>query len=416
LATNTLQPGGNLTLGAFTGAVTVSHDAADDLDINLTAFILDEHGKAQGDAAVVYYNQPADPGGAATFTEPVSSGGLKVHRIDFDIRRTPSPGGRIAVTLTEDRGMGFAAARNLRAEVRVGDQVIEMVPHAFAAEKGLIVLELYLRNEQPKVRAVWQGFASGLAGLCRHYGVEVEEPAVPAPAVAAPAAPSLVTLSKPGQTHKVSLRKDAAAPRIVVRALWYDNGDGSDDNDDLDLRVGILLPDGRMQMIQAPNDVGAFDKPPCVRHQGDVTVASDAAPGVESVEVNPDIFRHLGGRVALVFSVYSAVSNGAVSVASLRPRMRMEYGDQVVECVVEHDQDKMESAVYTHVIGLIEIDQDAIVLSPSKETSAPRSEATPWLAWGPKGVQLTMDGPPVFKDFSWDDGEDWGEGVKRYSK
>ncbi|PMC11655.1 stress response protein TerZ, partial [Klebsiella aerogenes] len=48
--------------------------------------------------------------------------------------------------------------------------------------------------------------------------------------------------------------------------------------------------------------------------------------------INPEISRLAGGKVALVCSVYSAVSNGAVSVASLKPKMRMEYGDRVVEC------------------------------------------------------------------------------------
>jgi tellurite resistance protein TerA len=111
-----------------------------------------------------------------------------------------------------------------------------------------------------------------------------------------------------------------------------DNGDGDDDNDDLDLRVGILLPNGQMRFIQAPDTPGSFDSMPFVRHLGDVAGASGKEPATETVEVNPALARYYGGTVGLVFSVYSALANGAVSVASMRPKMVMQYGEQVVEC------------------------------------------------------------------------------------
>ncbi|MBN0617286.1 stress response protein TerZ, partial [Pseudomonas aeruginosa] len=87
----------------------------------------------------------------------------------------------------------------------------------------------------------------------------------------------------------------------------------------------------------------------------------------------------MGGKVALVCSVYSAVDNGAVSVASLKPKMRMEYGDEVVECAFEFKGGFFSSLVYTYVLGMIEIDGDEIRISPSGVTSKTGSEATPWL-------------------------------------
>ncbi|BAP46029.1 putative uncharacterized protein [Pseudomonas sp. StFLB209] len=107
----------------------------------------------------------------------------------------------------------------------------------------------------------------------------------------------------------MSLDKGPGAPRsIKVSATWIDNGDGND-NDDLDLRVGILRPDGQMSLIHAPARRCAFDLDPFVFHTGDVVSASASAPGTESVEINPQISRKLGGKVALVCSVYSAVDN-----------------------------------------------------------------------------------------------------------
>lgn len=399
-----LQPGANISIDSFSGTVIISHEINHTLDINLTAFLLTDSGKVLDDNGVVFFNNPKDIFGIATFISPENTGSIKNHKINFDLSRATTGIKKIAIALTDDRhGVGFSAAKNLKAEVHTEGDVITLIPNTLTTEKGIIVLELYVRNNHAKVKSVWQGFSSGLGGLCRHFGVDVSDdrnssPAAP-PVLQATSivkkAP--VTLTKDNQSHKVSLIKGDSAPKkIIVSATWVDNGDGRD-NDDLDLRVGILLPDGRMKIIQAPDKSGSFNADPFVVHTGDVTSASASAPGVETVEVNPDISVRLGGKVALVLSVYSAISNGVVSIASLKPKMRMEYGDQVVECATEFKKGFGSSMVYTYVIGLIEIDQNDIILRPSGETSKMMSEATPWLEWDRLSPKLTMDGPPVFK-------------------
>jgi stress response protein SCP2 len=171
----TLQAGGNVSIDAFSGTVTVTHDIDPRHDINLTAFLLTESGKVQGDSSIVFFNQPRDPSGTAGFITPVESANTKTHRIDFDLRKIPAGISKIAVTLTEDNRNTFSTVRNLKAEVGAATGVVQLTPNSFNTENGIIVLELYIRNEQAKVRAVWQGFASGLDGLCLHYGVEVED-------------------------------------------------------------------------------------------------------------------------------------------------------------------------------------------------------------------------------------------------
>lgn len=408
-----LKPGQNTSLQGASGEVIVTHDARADIDVNLTAFLVNEQGKVTADTDMVFFNAPEHASGAASFKAPTTGGASVSHRIAFDLSRLPGDISRVAITLTQDGNSGgFSVVSNLACQVVVAGQTLELAPGAFDQETGIVVVDLYLRNGEYKARSVWQGFASGLAGLCGLYGVEVEAPApdvapvaaapapTPAPAPAAPAVKlgkSLVTLDKPGSTHKVSLQKGADAPKLIrVSATWVDNDDGRD-NDDLDLRIGILRPDGRMSIIQAPDKRGALNADPYVFHTGDVVSASASAPGVETVEINPQISALMGGKVALVCSVYSAVSNGAVSVASLKPKMRMEYGDQVVECAFEFKKGFFSSMIYTYVIGLIEIDHDSIQLSPSGATSKTGSEATPWLTRKGDSLQLTVDGPSVFK-------------------
>lgn len=398
-----LKPGENTTLSLPKGHVVVTHAAGDNLDVNLTAFLVTETGKVTNDSDMVFFNAPEHASGAAMFIAPVTQSATVSHRIGFDLSRLPASITKIAITLTQDGSAGgFAAVKDLRAQVVVGDQVLELAPGSFSQETGIIVLELYVRNGQMKARSVWQGFASGLSGLCGLYGIEVDDAPAPAAAPTPAAKPvnivkSVITLDKPGTSHKVSLEKGPTAPKVIrVSATWVDNGDG-EDNDDLDLRIGILRPDGRMSIIQAPDKSGAFDIDPFVFHTGDVVSASASAPGIETVEINPAISQRMGGKVALVCSVYSAVDNGAVSVASLKPKMRMEYGDQIVECAFEFKDGFFSSAIYTYVIGLIEIDLDHIELSPSGKTSKSTSEATPWLSRKGDKLEITMDGPAVFK-------------------
>ncbi|EPH1939525.1 TerD family protein, partial [Pseudomonas aeruginosa] len=214
-----LKPGENTTINQSKGQVLVTHSAGANLDVNLTAFLITDSGKVVDDSGMVFFNAPEHASGAAAFSPPIIQAGSISHSISFDLSRLPAAISKIAITLTQDgTGGGFAGVPNLSARVLAGDQVLDLAPGAFERETGIIVLELYVRNGQAKARSVWQGFASGLVGLCGMYGVEVDDEPATAPIPAAPPAKpvsitkTVITLDKPGSTHKVSLEKGAAAP------------------------------------------------------------------------------------------------------------------------------------------------------------------------------------------------------------
>ena len=75
-------------------------------------------------------------------------------------------------------------------------------------------------------------------------------------------------------------------------------------------RVGILLPDGRMKIIQAPDRAGSFNREPYVLHTGDVTGAQRNGARNRNGRGESEISKLYGGKVALVLSVYSALANG----------------------------------------------------------------------------------------------------------
>ncbi|MFM9435984.1 tellurite resistance protein TerA [Janthinobacterium sp. CG_23.3] len=370
--------------------------AASGMSADVVCFGLDEAGKLSDDRYMVFFNQKASPGGAVT----LETAGEKSVFVT-DVAKLPDSIHRLVFAASID---GEGTMRQLgQSSMTLGTGIFNFAGADFDNEKAVIVGEVYKRDGLWRFGAVGQGFSGGLAALLSHFGGAESGPVEAAAPVPAPSKISLskVSLTKVGQSHSISLVKGPAAPRkLVVKATWEDNGDGEDDNDDLDLRVGILLADGRMKFVSAPNFPGDFDSAPFVKHLGDIKVASAKEPATETVEVNPAIAQHCGGRVALVFSVYSAVGNGAVSVASLKPKMRMEYGDQIVECAFDFSGSKAakDSSVYTYVIGMAVIDGDSIVLAPSGQTSESGSESTPWLQWDGKQAKMTMDGPVVFKD------------------
>lgn len=206
----------------------------------------------------------------------------------------------------------------------------------------------------------------------------------------------MINLTKPDQIATIDLTK--SSDQLIVSAQWVDNGDASDDNDDLDLRCSILLPNDKMYLVDGEFR-GALDQAPFARHHGDVQSASVDMPGEERITVARDIAKRTGGPVALCFSVYSALGNGEVSVASLRPQMKMSYGQQQVVCSFDFNQNAAAKNpdVYTYVIGYAIVTEEEVILAPSGKTSKPGQEETPWLFWKDTAIDVDIVGPAVFK-------------------
>lgn len=382
------------------------------LDCDIASFGLDANYRLSDDAYMTFYNQPKTPCGAVELQalNQQQTFGVQLTKLDPKIKN-------LVVTVAVD-GQGVMSQLNKGVLQLLNSQKVVVAEFAFDGglfdqERAIMLLELYQKDGIWRLAAVAQGFNQGLDALIRHFGGEVLQDSQPVPPTsvnheslppitAAPTAKvqlSKISLDKAGASHRINLNKQENKT-LLIEAVWIDNGDKSANNDDLDLRVGLLVQGQKdMQYIHAPKNVGSLESYPFVRHLGDVCVATKDQPGLEKVEVNAEIAKKLGAKVALVFSVYSAVSNGAVSIASLQPKMRMQYGDQVVECVFNSTvSPKAKSQfVFTYVIGIAIIDENGIKLKYSGETSGRFSEATPRLIWNGDEVSVKVDGPSMFK-------------------
>ncbi|MER6359061.1 CAP domain-containing protein [Streptomyces sp. NPDC001634] len=166
-----LVPGGNLPLPGGTLTLRVPGP------FDVSAIVTDSDGKVRGDADFVFYNQPSAPGVRLLGEE------LTVH----------PPGlraGADRVTLVVSPAdpslhLGTLPAPTLQVTGPDGRAVARFTPpHPAQRETVLLLAELYRRGTGWKLRALGQGYADGLAGVARDFGVEVTEDATPAPPTA----------------------------------------------------------------------------------------------------------------------------------------------------------------------------------------------------------------------------------------
>lgn len=361
---------------------------------DVSCFCLNKDNKLISDEHMVFYNQPTSPDNSISLD---NTGGKQKFSLNLD-KVSPDVEKMSFVITSDDKKIKDL---NNVLSCKTNDFSFAMNANQLQDEKALMFCEVYKKDGQWRYNAFGQGFNAGLAAVLEHYGSSAAEsaPVVETPKVEAakPVSLSKISLTKNSPPAKISLAKDVASnATIEVSTMWYDNGDGNSGNDDLDLRVGLLMPDGRMTMIHGGGDAGSLTGKPFIQHGGDVRVVQGSV-GIEKVNVNPNISNNFGGKVAIVFSVYSAVGNGAVSVASLKPKMEIKTKESVVTCEFNTSVDN-DPSIYTYVIGIIEIDGDKLTVKQLGMTSEPRSEETPWINRDDSGeAYVQINGPHHFK-------------------
>jgi stress response protein SCP2 len=167
-----LPPGANVELpGAALGVAL-------DGPFDLSALVLSASGAVADDADMVFFNQPDAPGvrlrGPQLTVRPEA---LRRGAERVVVVASPEDLGKAVrtlppVLLTDARQRPFARFR----------------PPPMPTETVALLVEVYRRAGAWRVRAVGQGYADGLAGLARDFGVDVAEDG--APPASAPGRPN----------------------------------------------------------------------------------------------------------------------------------------------------------------------------------------------------------------------------------
>lgn len=152
--------------------------------VDVSALLLDANGRVASDADFVFFNQPTHPSGAVRRIGAT----INSDALEADLSRVPATVERVVVTASAD-GRPFSTVRDLRLLVRdaASATVVNFAIDA-GVETALVAGELYRRAGAWKLRAVGQGYADGLAGLARDFGITVDDPG-PGTAPGVPAKP-----------------------------------------------------------------------------------------------------------------------------------------------------------------------------------------------------------------------------------
>ncbi|WP_442907744.1 TerD family protein [Kineococcus sp. G2] len=183
-------------------------------DVDTSALLLTSAGKVRSDDDFVFYNQPAHASGAVRYA---GDGAVEV-----DLPAVEAQVERVVLAASADGGtFGQVPGLHLRVLAADGAELARFdVPQA-GPETAFVAGELYRRGAGWKLRAVGQGYDSGLAGLATDFGITVDDepaPAAPAPAEVPERAPlnldkGRVSLVK---NQTVSLVKTGAPPLSAV--------------------------------------------------------------------------------------------------------------------------------------------------------------------------------------------------------
>lgn len=187
-----LQKGGNVSLskqapGLRTIAVGLGWDSRQttgaDFDLDASVFMLGDQGKVPSDSHFVFYNNLTSPDGSIEHQGDnlTGEGEGDDEVVNVNLGNVPGDIGKVVFTVTihdaEARRQNFGMVQNafIRIVNQEGGQEVARYDLAedFGMETAMIFGELYRYNNEWKFRAVGQGFAGGLAAMCRTYGVNI---------------------------------------------------------------------------------------------------------------------------------------------------------------------------------------------------------------------------------------------------
>ncbi|MBC7301790.1 MAG: TerD family protein [Nocardia sp.] len=188
----TLAKGGNVSLSKQTDNLTkvavglgwdVRTTTGADHDLDASALATGTNLKVLSDLHFVFYNNLRSPEGTIEHTGDnlTGEGDGDDEVINVDLAATPPTITNIFFPVSihdaQARGQSFGQIRNAYIRVTDGNTGVELARYDLSedasTETAMVFGELYRHNNEWKFRAVGQGYASGLAGIARDYGVNL---------------------------------------------------------------------------------------------------------------------------------------------------------------------------------------------------------------------------------------------------
>jgi len=154
-----------------------------DFDLDASAIMVNADGKVLSNSHFIFFNNTTSPEGSVEHTGDnlTGEGAGDDEAIKVNLASVPAEVDKIIFPVSiyeaETRSQGFGQVRN--AFIRIVNQTggteiarYDLTEDA-STETAMVFGELYRNGADWKFRAVGQGYASGLSGIARDYGVTV---------------------------------------------------------------------------------------------------------------------------------------------------------------------------------------------------------------------------------------------------
>jgi len=154
-----------------------------DFDLDASAIMVDSSGQVLSDGHFIFFNNKTSPDGSVEHAGDnlTGEGDGDDETIKVNLAKVPTEVDRIVFPVSvydgAARSQGFGQVRN--AFIRVindagGAEITRYdLSEDASTETAMLFGELYRNGPEWKFRAVGQGYASGLAGIAKDYGVHV---------------------------------------------------------------------------------------------------------------------------------------------------------------------------------------------------------------------------------------------------
>ena len=190
--TVSLSKGGNVSLtkeapGMTAVLVGLGWDARTttgaEFDLDASAIMVTAEGKVLSDSHFVFFNNTKSPEGSVEHTgdNTTGEGDGDDEAIKVDLSAVPAEVAKVVFPVSiyeaEQRTQSFGQVRN--AFIRVVNQAggAEIARYDLSedasSETAMVFGELYRSGAEWKFRAVGQGYASGLSGIAKDFGVNI---------------------------------------------------------------------------------------------------------------------------------------------------------------------------------------------------------------------------------------------------
>lgn len=154
-----------------------------DFDLDSSAIVVNAEGRVLSDKHFVYFNQLESSEGAVRHSGDnlTGQGEGDDEQIGIDLAKLPAEADRVVIVVSiydaDQRKQSFGQVRRAYARALNAESNEELgrydLSEDAATETAMVFVEVYRAGAEWKLRAVGQGYSTGLAGVARDFGVNV---------------------------------------------------------------------------------------------------------------------------------------------------------------------------------------------------------------------------------------------------